>query len=88
MKSILLTTAFFVSITPIAMALTPPPKPACNFEKWVGQDVTRIVPKVKKLDRKYRIVPLDGSMTDDYVPGRINIMLDEDGTVTDVYCEG
>ena len=88
MKSILLTTAFFVSITPIAMALTPSPKPACNFEKWVGKDISQIAPKVKKLDRKYRIVPEGGAMTDDYVPGRITIATDEDGKVIDIHCEG
>ena len=69
--------------------LPPPSREAftdasCDFEAWVGQPVDEAA--VKETGRVYRILKPDSMMTMDHNPERINVVHDDDGKVTRVWC--
>lgn len=69
--------------------LPPPSREAftdasCDFEAWVGQPVDEAA--VKEMGRVYRILKPDSMMTMDHNPERINVVHDDDGKVTRVWC--
>ncbi len=69
--------------------LPPPSREAftdasCDFESWVGQPVDEAA--VKETGRVYRILKPDSMMTMDHNPERINVVHDNDGKVTRVWC--
>jgi hypothetical protein len=69
--------------------LPPPSREAftdvsCDFEEWVGNPVDEAA--VKDTGRVYRILKPDSMMTMDHNPERINIVHDDDGVVTRVWC--
>lgn len=57
---------------------------SCDFEAWVGQPVDEAA--VKETGRVYRILKPDSMMTMDHNPERINVVHDDDGKVTRVWC--
>lgn len=57
---------------------------ACDFEGWVGRQVDEGA--VKETGRPFRILKPDSMMTMDHNPDRINVVHDEDMTVTRVWC--
>jgi hypothetical protein len=57
---------------------------SCDFEGWVGKPVDEAA--VKETGRVYRILKPDSMMTMDHNPERINVVHDEDGKVTRVWC--
>ncbi len=66
---------------------TPPGEleaPACSFSEWVGLPVDE--EKIKAAGRPYRILKPDSMATMDYSPERINVLVDEAGTVMAVRC--
>lgn len=69
--------------------LPPPSREAftdtsCDFEEWVGNPVDEAA--VKATGRIYRILKPDSMMTMDHNPERINVVHDNDGVVTRVWC--
>lgn len=56
----------------------------CDFGGWVGQHVKDI--DVKASGRPFRILKPDSMATQDFVPDRINVMVDDSGMVTAVRC--
>lgn len=69
--------------------LPPPSREAftdssCDFESWVGQPVDEAA--VKETGRVYRILKPDSMMTMDHNPERLNVVHDDDGKVTRVWC--
>jgi len=57
---------------------------SCDFEAWVGKPVDEAA--VKETGRVYRILKPDSMMTMDHSPERINVVHDNDGIVTRVWC--
>jgi hypothetical protein len=69
--------------------LPPPSREAftdtsCDFEEWVGSPVDEAA--VKATGRVYRLLKPDSMMTMDHNPERINVVHDNDGVVTRVWC--
>lgn len=69
--------------------LPPPSREAftdvsCDFEEWVGNPVDEAA--VKETGRVYRILKPDSMMTMDHNPERINVVHDDGGIVTRVWC--
>ncbi len=58
----------------------------CDFEEWVGKDVTEAEAAAKETGRPTRILKPDSMMTMDHAPDRINVVHDDDGKVTRVWC--
>lgn len=57
---------------------------SCDFEAWVGKPVDEAA--VKETGRVYRILKPDSMMTMDHSPDRINVVHDDKGVVTRVWC--
>ncbi|QQG35939.1 MAG: hypothetical protein HYS17_10625 [Micavibrio aeruginosavorus] len=56
----------------------------CDFSSWIGQHVNDI--GIKDAGRPFRILKPDSMATQDYVPDRINVMVDNSGVVIAVRC--
>lgn len=59
---------------------------ACDYEAWVGKSAGDAEAAAKDSGRPYRVLKPDSMMTMDHNPERINIVHDDDGKVTRVWC--
>ena len=58
----------------------------CNFSEWVGQSASQAEASAKATGRAYRMIAPGTPVTMDYRADRINIELNDAGTVTKVTC--
>ena len=58
----------------------------CEFSDWVGKSSAEAESRAKATGRPYRILPPGSAMTMDFRADRINVELNDSGTVTKVSC--
>ena len=87
--------AFLAALTPLILAAcqpvvtpaTPPEDDACNASGWtwlIGETVDVVA--ASTFPAPTRVVGPGDPVTMDFLPNRLNIIYDERGIVTDVYC--
>lgn len=60
---------------------------ACNFDAWIGQEISEeIVKIIKDAERPYRILPPGSAMTMDHNPNRVNFDVTDAGVISRVWC--
>lgn len=55
-----------------------------HYIEWIGQKVSNSA--LKKTGKPFRILPPNSMMTMDHNPARINVHVDENGTIENVKC--
>jgi hypothetical protein len=58
----------------------------CQFPAWIGQPVDRQTVQQAAGERPYRIYTQGDPITEDFVPTRLNVILDQKGLVKRVKC--
>jgi hypothetical protein len=84
--------AFLAALTPLTlaacqMAAPEPPADACNATGWtwlIGETVDVVA--ASTFPAPMRVIGPGDPVTMDYLPNRLNVVYDEAGIVTDVYC--